>query len=34
MVAAYIGFGFILFTVGFTGAYFIALFRASTSIVT
>lgn len=34
MYAAYIGYGFILFATGFSGAYLIAVFKKGTSIAT
>lgn len=34
MYAAYIGYGFVLFAVGFSGAYLIGVFKKGTQIAT
>ena len=34
MYAAYLGYGFILFSIGFTGAYLIAVFKKGANIAT
>jgi hypothetical protein len=34
MYAAYIGYGFIVFAVGFTGSYLMAVFKKGTQIAT